>query len=926
IPENRDLNIEYDPIIYYVKVTVAPESTDPPTGLEVKSIEYYLDEDLTELAPDNLALFKNTYIPDPDITIVKEQRKISPDGVASGWNKQGATNPMAVDSGDTIEYRITVTNTSDTTAKNVVITDQVPKSSPAGADLSLIEDSLEAIATVTGNTISWSIGDLSAGAERSVTFQTTVPDITTYTTWPNIASTTFGPDPENPTKKDSNEVVSKSDNPDDPDITIVKEQRKISGEVTSPYNKQGPSNPMLVNGGEVVEYKLTVSNPTSSTAQNVVLTDTIPTPEPSTSANFTLVEESIQGNNISLQGNTITWNLGDLAPNSTKSVTFKVNVPDVIDTTTWTNVATVTFGPPEDRKTKDSNEVTTKESPNDPNITIFKEQQRITNGTPSGFNTQDISNPMSVGAKDIIEYRVTVSNTSKVIAQNVVIEDTIPIPIQGTALLVLDETSLDSNVSINQTEKKLTWKVGDLDVGESKSVTFKVKVPQVSENTIWENIAYATFDSDPGKPSKPIPSNKVDSKEPNSSGGGGGGGSSSKPSISLVKEQRKISEGVASAWNKFDRNNPMAVSPGDIIEYQITVSNTSNTSAQNVVIKDTIPVPEGTDAQLVLDPASLIGQDVTINGTELTWKVGTLTRQGTSGASKSVTFKVTVPQVSGNTLWENVAHATFGPNPNNPTDSVDSNKVDSSTNPDMDLSLLKEQRKVIGTTAEPWNTHGRNDPMPVQANDIIEYRLTLTNKTMNSVPNVVIRDTLPSPLGSGAQLTLLDQSTTKGTVQVEGKTIIWTIGTLEPLEVVEVTFKIQVPNVEATTLWPNIATATYGEDPNNPTGQIPSNEVDIREPVESKTPTPTPPTITTTPGGTTNITNNNTNITNNSTINNPSSNRTSETASSKTPASNNGSNALTSTETNARFWAILFCVAILCLGVGICYSQRKRTH
>ncbi|MBD5424503.1 MAG: DUF11 domain-containing protein, partial [Allobaculum sp.] len=622
-----------------------------------------------------------------------------------------------------------------------------------------------------------------------------------------------------------------------------------------------------------------------------------------------------------LQGNTITWNLGDLAPNSTQSVTFKVNVPDVIDTTTWTNVATVTSGPPEDRKTKDSNEVTTKESPNDPNIIIFKEQQRITNGTPLGWNRQDISNPMSVGANDVIEYKVTVSNTSKVIAQNVVIEDTIPTPIQGTALLVLDETSLGSNVYINQTEKKLTWKVGDLDIGESKSVTFKVKVPQVSEDTVWENIAYATFDSEPNTPSKPIPSNKVDSKESTSSGGGGGGGSSSKPSISLVKEQRKISEGVTSAWNKFDRNNPMAVSPGDIIEYQITASNTSNTSAQNVVIKDTIPVPEGTDAQLVLDQTSLIGQDVTINGTELTWKVGTLTRQGTSGASKSVTFKVIVPQVSGNTLWENVAHAAFGPNPNNPTDSVDSNKVDSSTNPAMDLSLLKEQRKVIGTTAEPWNTHGRNDPMPVQANDIIEYRLTLTNKTMNSVPNVVIRDTIPSPLGSGAQLTLLDQSTTKGTIQVEGKTIIWTIGTLEPLEVVEVTFKVQVPNVEATTLWPNIGTATYGEDPNNPTGQVPSNEVDIREPVESKIPTPTPPTTTTTPGGTTNITNNNTNITNNN-INNPSSNKTSVTTS-KTPASNNGSNALTSTETNVRFWAILFCVAILCLGVGICYSQRK---
>ncbi|MDE5758548.1 MAG: DUF11 domain-containing protein, partial [Allobaculum sp.] len=709
-----------------------------------------------------------------------------------------------------------------------------------------------------------------------------------------------------PTKKDSNEVVSKSDNPDDPDITIVKEQRKISGGVTSAYNKQGPSNPMSVEGGDVVEYKLTVSNPTSTTAQNVVLTDTIPTPEPNTSANFTLVRESIQGNNISLQGNTITWNLGDLAPNSTKSVTFRVNVPTVTKTTTWTNIATVTSGSPEDRQSKDSNKVTTKEIPDDSSITILKEQRKITQGISSAWNQQGRPNPMQVNGGDVVEYRVTVKNTGSTALSNVVVQDEIP-PYEGSpGNLTLVADSLSGNVTIKN--GIITWNVGTLQPSQSQSVTFRVNVPTTQGQTLWANTAYVSYGEDPNNPDKTIPSNTVAIKENPASS-----------HINLLKEQRKIVNGVTSTWNTQDRNNPMIVNGGDIVEYRLTATVIGSAPLNNVTIKDTVPNFEGAAGDLVLLTSSL-GPNATVVGKTITWNLGTMQ----PGQTQSVTFQVQVPTTAGQTLWANIATVSYGNDPNNPDETVPSNTVAIEENPALDLSLLKEQRLIRNGVTYEWNTQDRSNPMSVQPNDVVEYRLTLTNKTMNSVPNVVIKDTIPSPSGSTAQLTLLEQTTTKGTVRVDGRTIIWTLGTLAPQEVVTVFFKVQVPNVEATTLWPNVATATYGEDPNNPTGQVPSNEVDIREPVESKTPTSTPPT-TTTPGGTTNITNNNTNITNNSTINNPSSNKTSE-ITSKTPASNNGSNALTSTETNARFWAMLFCAAILCLGVGTCYSQRKRTH
>ncbi|MDE5758407.1 MAG: DUF11 domain-containing protein, partial [Allobaculum sp.] len=281
----------------------------------------------------------------------------------------------------------------------------------------------------------------------------------------------------------------------------------------------------------------------------------------------------------------------------------------------------------------------------------------------------------------------------------------------------------------------------------------------------------------------------------------GGGGGTSKPSISLVKEQRRITNGMSLSWNKLDRNNPMQVTPGDQIEYRITASNTSNTTAQNVVIKDTLPIPEGTDAQLVLDQASLEGQDVTLNGRELTWKVGNLTRKGTSGASKSVTFKVNVPEVIGHTIWPNTATATFGPNPDNPSGSITSNTVVSEATPgeiipgEAHIRLLKEQRKISGTTASDWNTQDRNNPMIVAGGDIVEYRLTATASGDKALSNVVIQDKIPDFEGAAGNLTLIPGSLS-GEVNVNNGVITWNLGSMLPGESKSVTFQVVVPITE----------------------------------------------------------------------------------------------------------------------------------
>lgn len=71
----------------------------------------------------------------------------------------------------------------------------------------------------------------------------------------------------------------------------------------------------------------------------------------------------------------------------------------------------------------------------------------------------------------------------------------------------------DNGLYDKQTQT-ITWKIGDLKIGQSKTVTFTVKLPSVMEYTLWENGAQTHYDNNPNNPETgdpvDIPSNKVE--------------------------------------------------------------------------------------------------------------------------------------------------------------------------------------------------------------------------------------------------------------------------------------------------------------------------------------------------------------------------------------------------------------------------------
>ncbi|MDE5758492.1 MAG: DUF11 domain-containing protein, partial [Allobaculum sp.] len=457
---------------------------------------------------------------------------------------------------------------------------------------------------------------------------------------------------------------------------------------------------------------------------------------------------------------------------------------------------------------------------------------------------------------------------------------------------------------VNVNNGVITWNLGSMLPGESKRVTFQVVVPITEGQTLWANMATVSYGEDPNNPEETVPSNTVVIEENPASA-----------KIKLFKEQRKIVNGVASEWNTQDRINPMMVNGGDVVEYRVTATVQGQTPLHNVTIRDQIPNYEGSPGLLILDENSLSG-NVTFDNGLITWNIGTMQ----PGESQSVTFQVLVPKTEGITLWSNVATVSHGEDPNHPEETISSNVVTIAEGPNTgepDISLVKQQRLIRNGVASDWNTQGKDNPMAVQANDIVEYRLVVTNTTAHAVPNVVVKDTIPSPSGSNAQLTLIDQKTTKGNTRVDGHVLIWEIGNMAPQEVVNVYFQVRVPAVSAATLWPNIGYATYGEDPNHPDKEVPSNEVDIREDPDTSGNTP-PNTSNTTPNSPNTSTTPNTNNTNNTSNSETSS-------SSKNPATKPGTYATTGANTNTNTWIIvgLVSLAVLCLG-GYWWSTNKK--
>lgn len=113
---------------------------------------------------------------------------------------------------------------------------------------------------------------------------------------------------------------------------------------------------------------------------------------------------------------------------------------------------------------------------------------------------------LDVGSGDVVTYRLTVTNSGEGPAHGVVVTDEVP-----EGLAYVDGSASDKG---SCKDGVLTWELGTLEGGESRSVTFEATVPAVEEPTAWVNAATVTRVDEEGDRTDPAGSNEVVVKTP----------------------------------------------------------------------------------------------------------------------------------------------------------------------------------------------------------------------------------------------------------------------------------------------------------------------------------------------------------------------------------------------------------------------------
>ena len=474
-----------------------------------------------------------------------------------------------------------------------------------------------------------------------------------------------------------------------------------------------------------------------------------------------------------------------------------------------------------------------------PALKVEKTQAPVAaDGTASGPTSDGLQVPEGA----TVEYRLTVTNTGEAAAEDVEVSDEVPATATKTSpgtsapagtvdlpLTYVDGSASDGGVfrpADADGAARVTWRLGTLAGGESRTVSFRVALPVPDAPVTpedsgavwsWRNVAVARFANNPDNPADPsdppadIPSNPVDVEE-----------GEPRPLVEIHKHQHV--KGSDAGFGQEGADSPLPVEPGDTVVYRLRVVNNGAGAAPDVVVRDPLP-----DGLAYVEGSASHGGVYDGGARTLVWHLGELASRGTV----ELTFEVEVPTVAEATVWHNVAVADHG-TPDDPSSRVEvppSEDVFVATDV-AHLALRKEQSLAGGAFTA--------DPVEGRGGDLLTYRLAVTNDGAAVARGVTVTDTVPQtpvePSGSqGPALGYVEGSAgiagspEAGSFDAETGTVSWDVGDLRPGQTVFVHFSVRLPEVAAgaKVTWENVGVARFENDPAGPGTDIPSNGVEV---------------------------------------------------------------------------------------------------
>lgn len=475
-----------------------------------------------------------------------------------------------VQSKDTIDYKIVVSNNSDETYKGVKVIDPVPQF------LSVNKNTVKSLFTPTTRTItegydekthqvSWMIGDLASGEKVDLYFSVNVPEVSSETYWINHAHLTYE-SVESVTPVSDLELTEIEDNNMADETQAVPEETlsalavsqqsygKHQSKETSGSNQNNTyhSPDLFENNNEtpnlytadVVEHLKAQNTPAPSTGKpqlykeqslnngnkttgtltvnsgdiiTYFLNVTNTTGSVMTNveisdvipANLIYQEGQIsEGGRYSARTNTVTWNIDRLEVNSTATVWFKVQVPSATQNMTYINDFSMNYRENTTGKAYVSNEVIANQT--------YSNSSKGPNLTIQKKQSVKRNNPDNYSepndgqiTTDYIEVRENDIVTYYIYVTNTGNEAAYNIVITDPVpdgLIFVQNSATQSNI-MTQNGNILTWNISSLQPGESSQVQVQFKVV-VPEINSEIYWKNIAFVSHDGNNS-PIPSNQV---------------------------------------------------------------------------------------------------------------------------------------------------------------------------------------------------------------------------------------------------------------------------------------------------------------------------------------------------------------------------------------------------------------------------------
>ena len=201
--------------------------------------------------------------------------------------------------GDTLAYTVTVSNSGQSDATNVVLVDTLP----AGFTFA------DSKGNNTGDTeATWTLGTLAIGADKTVTYDVLIDSHAGVDTYENLATVTAENYQAITAKAITDVAIPTVLGEETPSLTITK---SVDQEYANPGNS--------------VNYTVTVTNDGNAPALNAVLTDTLP-------VGFVFADTG---------ETTATWPLGDIVPTESVSKTYAVKIDSSILAGKYINTAAV---------------------------------------------------------------------------------------------------------------------------------------------------------------------------------------------------------------------------------------------------------------------------------------------------------------------------------------------------------------------------------------------------------------------------------------------------------------------------------------------------------------------------------------------------------------------------------------------------------